>query len=212
MSKKLTIAQTVTANSAILTGMNHGQLFQWSRENGLDSRAGFSGFKKALLAIGIDYDAMRDAHREAKAEALTSACAHEVTLYSDAKARCERFAICDRNGEVVWYGRFFDGEGSEQSAAELESAKKAIWLASKVRESLGHQAVKLTLIVDAQWLCSLSGKAAVLAENARKMSIDLNMEWSAGTSNPADKWTVANGYRKWSESPLSDLAKPITND
>jgi len=210
MSKKLTVKDLVTANFEVLKEMNHGALFQWSRDNGLDSKAGFSSFKKALLSVGMTYDALRAAHREAKAEALASAVTHEVTFYSDAKARCERFAICDRDGKVVWFGRFFDGEGSEQSAAELEAAKKAIWLAGKVRQVLGAEAIRLTLRVDAKWLTTLSGKAACLADAARKNAIELAMEWIPGTQNPADKWTVTTGFQKWSDVDLAPLATKLS--
>ncbi|MCG3206304.1 MAG: hypothetical protein KCHDKBKB_03038 [Elusimicrobia bacterium] len=213
MKSKLTIKDKVTAAINELRGMNHGQLFQWSRENGLDSRAGFSAFKKALLANGIDYDALRSGHQAAKAEALTAACTHEITLYSDAKASCDRFAICDEDGEVVWYGRFFDddrdGYNGEQSSGELSAALKALWFARQAANAAGQQAVKLTLIVDAQWLCSLSGKPAILAQAAKRMNLDLTMEWIRGTSNPADKWTTATGFKKWNDGDLASLITVI---
>lgn len=207
---KTTIKSQVTAAAETLTSMTtHTQLREWAVANGMDSRSGFSAFKKALKEIGLDYDAIRSGIQAAAADELSSRCRHEVTLITDAKARCSRFAICGGDGAVVWYGRFFDGEGSEQSAAELETAKKAIWLAGKVREQLGEAAIRLTLKVDAQWLTTLSGKAAVLASKASQANIDLVMEWIPGASNPADKWTVASGYKKWQETPLATLAQPI---
>lgn len=209
-TKKLTAKQVVAQNLEALRGLNAAGLFQFSRENGFDSRAGFPAFKRALLEQGIDYTALRDGARAEKAEALNSACAFEVTLYSDAKARCDRFAICDRDGDVVWFGRFFDDDADyngEQSTGELSAAKKAIWLTSKVKEAMNQPAIRLSLIVDANWLCTLSGKAEALAILARKFGIDLNMQWIPGTENPADKFTTASGYLSWKDCALENLAR-----
>jgi hypothetical protein len=56
----------------------------------------------------------------------------------------------------TWHGRFFatdhDYNGG-QSYSEIAAAKKAVWLASKVKETLGLSAIKLALKDDAEWLC-----------------------------------------------------------
>lgn len=207
---KKTIAQIVIENKekALACGTTK-DLYQLAIDLGFNSRAAFPRFKKALLEVcGIDYNEVRQTALEQRVMALDETVTHEVTLFSDAKARCERFAICGKNREVVWYGRFFDGEGSEQSAAELEAALKAIWLASKVRNEVCQpgKTVRLNLFVDAQWLVTLSGKAAALSDAARKFNIELSIQWIAGTSNPADRWTTAAGFKKWSETDLRSLA------
>jgi hypothetical protein len=210
---KPTAKQQVAANLESLRTMNHGQLWQWSRTHGMDSRSGFTAFKKALLAHDIDYDTLRDGYRKTKAETLTAACTHEITLYSDAKASHSRFAICNGAGGVVWYGRFFDndrdGFNGEQSAGELSAALKALWFARQCANAANQQAVKLTLIVDASWLCTLSGKAAILASTARGMNLDLHMQWIRGTENPADKWTTSTGFKKWNDNNLAALVAPL---
>lgn len=67
-------------------------------------------------------------------------------------------------------------------------------------------AIKLKLNVDANWLCTLSGKAKVLAWDARRFNIELEMNWIEGTSNPADKWTVENSFKRWRDNDLAALA------
>ncbi len=212
-AKKLSpTAALIAANVETLQNMSAGDLFKFSREHGLDSRAGFSAFKKALLGVGIDYEAIRDGAREAKADALAASVTHTLTLHSDAKARCQRFAICDAAGAPLWHGRFFDddrsfsyGDRNEQSACECATARKAVWFASKVAEAVGG-VVALTLKVDAQWLCSLSGKAKIIAEDARRLNVALELEWIPGSTNPADKFTTCGGFKKWNDSNLAELA------
>lgn len=214
-AKKKTARQVVTQNLEALRGLNAAGLFQFSRENGFDSRAGFPAFKRALLEQGIDYAAIRDGARAAKAEALADACAYELTLHTDAKASHNRFAVCDRDGAVVWYGRFFEDDtdyNGELSTGELSAAKKAIWLASKIKEALSQNAIRLTLRVDANWLCTLSGKAEALAIAARRHNIELCMEWIPGTENPADKFTTASGYKSWKDCDLAALATKIEKE
>lgn len=82
-------------------------------------------------------------------------------------------------------------------------------VASKVAEALGAKAIHLNLKVDAQWLCTLSGKAKIIAEDARRLNVELDIEWIPGTTNPADQWTTANGFKKWSDNNLAALATPI---
>lgn len=177
---------------------------------------------KAVAAIielgGVDYYAARGEQRAATADALRASVTHESTLFVDAKARCQRFAICDAAGKVVWYGIFFEddqsfsyGDRNEQSACECAAARKAIWLASKIKESVGAPALRLTLKVDAQWLCTGGGKATVLQSDARRFNIELNLEWISGSENPADSWTTASGFKKWNDRPLAELATQIEN-
>ena len=209
--------EIVAENVESLRKMTVAELVQFGKSNGFDSRAGFAAYKRALSASGINFDALNAARREAKAEALETACKHSLTFYSDAKASAGRFAICAKSGEVVWYGRFFDGEGSEQSQAEMEAAKKAVWLASKVAESLGEAAIALTLKVDAEWLCwangtdpKVGGKAKALRETAQYLNVALTVEHIAGESNPADRWTTERGFKKWSDNNLAALIS-LTN-
>lgn len=153
-------------------------------------------WNKAVAAVieigGSDYYALRGECRAATMEALRSSVTHEVTLIMDAKARCGKFAICDEDGDVIWYGRFFDddrsfsyGDSTEQSACECATARKAIWLGT------------------------LAGKASILASDARRFNVEINMEWIPGATNPADRWTTESGFRKYSDTDLASLAHPI---
>ena len=144
--------------------------------------------------------------------------AKEVVLYSDAKAKYDRFGITDADGKPVWYGRFFDNDrdyNGEQSSGEMAAAKKAVWLASKIAEKIG-EAVRLRLRVDAQWLCYANGytgaykesggKALQLAEAAQRLGVDLIVEWVPGKENPADDYTICKGFQKWQDADLESLA------
>lgn len=185
---------------------------------------------RAVIAItevgGPDYYVLRDGASKLAREELSATVTHELTLIVDAKARCQRFAICAEDGNVLWYGIFFEddksfsyGDRDEQSACECAAARKAIWFASQAAEAHAltvasgagskRTAIRLTLKVDAQWLTSLAGKASILASDARRFGVDLRMEWIPGTENPADRWTTANGFKKWSDNALSDLIRPV---
>lgn len=147
-----------------------------------------------------------------------SGVTHRVTLYSDAKAKKDRFGITASDGSPVWYGRFFDsdkGYNGEQSSGEMEAAKKAVWLASKVRDAVGG-VVELELFVDADWLTYANesygkqgGKAKVLRNYAKKLGIPLNVQWVSGLKNPADAYTICDGFMKYTETDLSLLAVPV---
>jgi hypothetical protein len=217
--KKKTAKQVVAENLASLQSMSCAELTAFGKSAGFDSASGFGSFKRALAAAGVDYDALRLAAREAKAEAREAACSHEVTLYSDAKARTGRFAIFDSAGEPVWFGRFFDDDSDfsgEQSTGEMSAAKKAVWLARQVANAIGCQAIRLRLLVDAEWLTwangtdpDRGGKAKALRVAAERANVVLRIEHVAGTANPADKYTVAGGYKRWQDNDLAALAQPI---
>lgn len=213
--KTLTTKQTIESNrQEYLDAKTSAELKALFEKHGLATKQRWNKAVAAVIEIGgMDYYAARGEMRAATVEKLQAQVTHSVTLFVDAKARCQRFAICDKNGAVVWYGRFFDddrsfsyGDRNEQSACECAAARKAIWFASKVKESLDAAAIHLTLKVDAQWLTSGGGKASILQSDARRFNIDLDVQWIPGTENPADEWTTASGYSKWDENDLKSLA------
>ena len=108
-----------------------------------------------------------------------------------------------------------DYDGSQWSG-ELTAAKKAVWLASKVKEAIDTDTIKLTLKVDAEWLCHANnvksgdrggGRARELGLAARRLGVKLEVEWIPGVQNPADRFTLATGYKGWKENYLKDLTK-----
>lgn len=214
--KKLTTKEKVNENIEVLKGMSHGELFKWARSNQINSAQGFSTFKKALLEHDIDYDRMRLEKRINKHEIMKEAATATVILYSDAKAKNGRFGICNKNGDPVWYGMFFntDDFNGEQSCGEMIAAKKAVWLASKVKESLKMTAINLHLKVDAEWLVGANqthvhdksgGKARDLGTYAEKLGVVLHVEHIPGEQNPADKYTTCTGVKHRYENDLSSL-------
>jgi hypothetical protein len=159
---------------------------------GNGQRDAFTRFKEALAANGINYDrliAVASADKTARLEANATA---SLTLYSDAKAKSDRFAICDKRGNPVWHGRFFATDhnyNGEQSSGEIAAAKKAVWLASKVKETLGLPAIKLALKVNAEWLCYANavrqgnpggGRARALGDLAIRSGVVLTVEHIVG--------------------------------
>lgn len=216
MSAKLTVKQIVEQNrEAALAAKTSLEIKAFIESIGCGTKQRWNKAVAAIIEIGgVDYYAARGEQRAATMETLRASVTHQVTLFVDAKARCQRFAICDVKGNVVWHGRFFDedqsfsyGHRNEQSACECAAARKAIWLASKIKEAVSSPAIQLILNVDAQWLTTGAGKASVLQSDARRFNIELELNWIQGTSNPADKWTTASDYKKWSDNDLSQLAE-----
>ena len=214
--KNLTIKDKVIAAKDVLLEMKtNAALRAWAISNGMDNRAAFPKFKLALNEIGLDYDEIKTGISKASTDKLISEITHEVTLYSDAKASHNRFGITDEDGNPLWYGKFFDNDtdyNGEQSSGELAAAKKAVWLAGKIKESIGAKAIRLNLMIDAQWLTyqEHSGqKGYALSLLAKKHNIELNVQWIPGKDNPADEYTVSSGFKKWSDNDLSAVANLI---
>ncbi|MHB1762656.1 MAG: hypothetical protein ACYCS4_07955 [Acidimicrobiales bacterium] len=205
----MTIKDYVEADKESLANASRAELVAWANTHGIDNRSAWGRYKVALReVVGVDFDALRNAERGARATALAGSATHRLVLFTDAKASKSRFAVCGPDREVVWYGRFFDDDpdfNGEQSSGEMAVAKKAIWLASKVAERLGA-VVALELRVDAEWLTwanatdGRGGKARALANTAERLGVALCVTHIPGTENPADKWTVADGYQRWQDA------------
>ena len=144
----------------------------------------------------------------------------KLVLYSDAKAKNNRFGITDADGNPLWYGLFFDSDrdyNGEQSTGEMAAAKKAVWLAGKIKEILNLKNIELELRVDAEWLTwaneanrsdhdgKTGGKALKLAYAAKKAGIELTVEHVRGVDNPADKYTICYGHKSWRDNDFEKL-------
>jgi hypothetical protein len=204
---RMTIAEQVAADADLLRNAPYTTLLDWATEHNIDNRSAWGRYKRALAAIDVNFDRMRDARRAAAREELVQRATRRLTLYSDARASTARYAICDESGEPVWYGRFFDSDrdyDGEQSSGELAAAKKAVWLAAQVAERTGEH-IALTLRVDAEWLTwanatdGSGGKAKALAAAAQRLGVALQVEHVPGVQNPADAPTVGRGYMRWQD-------------
>lgn len=211
----MTIKQQIKLQEAelksIAAGGVHLHLLEWAKNNGFFTKARWNRFVEALLDIGIDYNSMKNTLHEKAAENLSVKVADsavEITLYTDFKSKFDKFAICDRAKKMFAFGVSF--ENLEQSAGELWTALKALAIADSARKNLGLEAIRLNLFVDAQWLTTLSGKAAVVASTARKFNIELNIQWIHGSTNPADQWTTARGFQKIEWTTIQTLTAPFT--
>ena len=180
---------------------------------GFNSAAGFTAFKKGLKTVlKFDYNAVRNDRVASYVSKLGERSCGLITLYSDASVAHNRFSICNQDGDEVWYGNFFNAP-EHQAEAELEAAKKAIWLAGKVKPT-DEASISLKLFVDAEWLCwanlafdteSIShgdkrgGKALKLAQAAKAAKVFLEVDHISGDENPADRATRSRGWMKWQD-------------
>ncbi len=138
---------------------------------------------------------------------------HEVTLYSDAKAKSDRFAITDQNGNGLWYGNFFDDDkdyNGDQQSAEISCAKKAIFLASKIKEARNLQSMRLNLFVSFEEIDQKT--LNMFAGLSKKHNLELKIQPVPSSLNPAGKLISARGFKKYSSNDLSNIAKLLSNE
>ena len=212
----MTIQDTVNSNVDKLQSMTLSDLYSWAKKNNYDNKLAFSRFKKALNENGINYDAMKREKDLRKENELNSKCNYKTILITDGSAKHDRYAICNENGSPLWHGKFFENDydyNGEQSTSEFATAKKAIWLASKIKESINEHVIELELRTDAEWLCwanatdGKGGKAKKLKAQANKLNVILNVVHIKGASNPADYYSRTKGFKKWQDNDLMALAK-----
>lgn len=115
----------------------------------------------------------------------------EITLYTDASYKNQRYCISDVNGNPLWYGTFYY-KVAHQAEAELRSAKKAVYTAYKYKEKYGIKDLKLILMTDARWITnqdSPKNKSYILTLLAKKYGISLDVRYVRSKENYADKYT-----------------------
>jgi len=214
----MTIKEIVEKNYEILKEMNQVEMTLWAKSHGIDSRAGFWRFKKHLKTNGIDYDKMRKARFLEKPKTESGPITHAVTLFCDACVRINRFAICDKLKNPVWYGYFAwrdEQHNFEQARAELGVAKKAIWLASQCFDLIEGETKKIqvNLMVDPMWLrwsrispeLDPQGKMSELEFFARKYDVDLKFDHVQQVDNPASSYILASKYQSWRDYDIKNL-------
>ena len=124
-----------------------------------------------------------------------------LTLVSDAKARTKRFAICDGESNPVWCASFFESNNiAKQSYCEMDAAKKAVWLASKIKEEIGADVIQLTL------KCNAAGdRARALGGHANWLNVVLEVVHIPGLENPARPLVDAREFKNWHDNDFNAL-------
>lgn len=211
----MTIKEKVKQGENVLKKMtSHEDLKDWAYNNGMNNKSAFPIFKKTLVDLEInDYEKLKGNHFNSL---IPCSPDYEVTMYSDAKLGKNRFGITDVDGNPLWFGKFFHNDyiyKNTQTTGELSAASKAVWLASKIKEELAVESIQINLYVDAEWLTYQQphNKGFLLTKNAKKFGVILNINWVSGVNNPADKYTICDGFKKWSDNNLEALANRIGN-
>lgn len=137
---------------------------------------------------------------------------HKLILYSDARAKKNRFSVADVAGNPLWHGSFTDGDNKngarEQNISELCAAGKAVFLANKIKEAAKLDTLHLKLNMNAKWLIYISKptqKGHYLTYLAQRYGITIEVHWIPGVKNPADKWTIAKTFKNWQDNDLKSL-------
>lgn len=129
---------------------------------------------------------------------------NKIELIIDGQFNIQRFAILDKNQNPIWFGKEFNNSFDSQWEFELDVAKKAIWVAQKIKELLNLDQLVLVLNTDCQALryqSKWSQKGFVLTFNATKNNIGLIVKYiQGGNKNPADKYVRTQGFQKFNSS------------
>ena len=204
------IAALVEENAEELGAMTtHSELYAWAKEQELATKSKFPKFKTEIRKqLDLDYDELRaeakkryEEELEAKAEALNaeSKDGPRVVLNAAGDAEVNSFAVC-KGEKVLWYGTFhpddkhYDGE---QTTADVEAMKKAVWLATKIKEAAKVETLMLELHVCNHEVPKPTG-ACVKA--------GLGLEFHLNDQGvPAVDWCRENGFLGWREVALPPL-------
>lgn len=122
-----------------------------------------------------------------------------ITLYCKVEPSLNCFVICNQDGKVVW-SESFSASPIEPSACDIEAAKKAVYLAKKIREKHNLSSIYLTLIVGSNWLSLSDNKdyydelAWKLLHLAEKYNVVLSVEHIPRKESPVDEYTVDRVY------------------
>lgn len=183
------------------------ELRKWASENTLMTRSQWPKVKRELYKqFDVDYDALRECEQRERTEALAAAAA-TAPVVSLSAAGDERgsFAVVGEadTSDVAWYGSFHKDDRvfrpGDQHSADEASSGKAVFLASKVREHLGADAIRLHLRVSSERIDGVK-----LAELAAKKQVILDLE-VIPTGNPAEQWCLEPGFGEWRAIRLADL-------
>ncbi|MFZ2174285.1 MAG: hypothetical protein WAW17_09655 [Rhodococcus sp. (in: high G+C Gram-positive bacteria)] len=207
-------AAAVRDAAAELRGSDTAALRTWASSKKLMSRSMWPKVKRELYKqLDIDYDTQRETENAARQQAIAAAAASAplVELYAAGDERGS-FAVLPgpavnegtdaQVNEAAWYGTFHEKDTiyreGNQDSADNSAAGKAVFLAGKVRESKGLEAVRLVLHISNP---NLDGDR--LAGTAAKACVALELDITE--TNPACEYCERPGYQAWQAIRLSDL-------
>lgn len=201
-----TARDSVRDNADTLKAMtSHSELFRWAKEHGIDTGSLFRKWKTELRKqLHIDYDNLRQKAFDARLAEMDAAAetAPQVMLYAAGDSEINSFAVCSEHGEDPWYGEFHDNDRvDDQDSADLESARKAIYLAGQARDYTGLELIGLRLLVSNHRITTRALQRDIL-----KHSVFVTVEVvDNGEDNPALEVCRMPGFRTWREVSLTDL-------
>ncbi|WP_331761204.1 hypothetical protein OG225_42810 (plasmid) [Nocardia sp. NBC_01377] len=207
MSEWDIVTEAVTEHAVALRTMStHGEIYKWAKDNDLTSRTLFPKLKAQLRKqLGIDYEQLRESATEQRAEELAVAAAEapQIVLWVAADAEAGSFAVCDSEGEALWYGTFHPDDRyyrkGDQVSASLSAAEKAVYIAGQARREAELDTVRLRLLISDHRVdtTTLTGSGVTA-----RVLIHLKVSES---QNPALDWCRAPGFKSWRESRLDTL-------
>lgn len=201
-----TARDSVRDNADTLTAMtSHSELFAWAKEHGIDNGSLFRKWKTELRKqLHIDYDDLRQKAFDTRLAEMDAAAdaAPQVTLYAAGDSEVNSFAVCSEHGEDPWYGEFHDNDRvDDQDSADLEAARKAIYLTGQARDYHELDLIGLRLVVSNHRVTTRALQRDIL-----KHSVFVTVEVvDNGEDNPALEVCRMPGFRTWREVSLTDL-------
>ncbi|GAB86870.1 hypothetical protein QBL07_024090 (plasmid) [Gordonia rubripertincta] len=201
-----TARDSVRDNADTLKTMtSHSELFSWAKEHGIDTGSLFRKWKTELRKqLHIDYDDLRQKAFDARLAEMDAAAqaAPQVMLYAAGDVEVNSFAVCSEHGEDPWYGEFNDNDRvDDQDSADLEAARKAIYLAGQARDYKKLDLIGLRLVVSNHRVTTRA-----LQRDTLKHSVFVTVEVvDNGEDNPALEVCRMPGFRTWREVSLTDL-------
>lgn len=210
-----TARDSVRDNADTLRAMtSHSELFTWAKDHGIDTGSLFRKWKTELRKqLHLDYDTLRQQAFDARLTEMDAAAntAPQVTLFAAGDIEVNSFAVCSEHGDDPWYGEFRDTDRVEdQDSADLEAARKAIYLAGQARDDKELDLIGLRLVVSNHRVTTRA-----LQRDMLKHSVFVTVEVvDNGEDNPALEVCRMPGFRTWREVSLTDLlnaaAEPTT--
>lgn len=180
---------------------------QYPRNDVVSTKFDWSSFKKGLNNLGIEYTSKEVQHEQdslTKKESLIENSEYQIQLTTDGQFDIKRFAIVDKNNKPLWYGRCFDVDFDNQFQAELDAAKKAVWVAEQIKNQQGLDSLVLVLNTDNEALTyqtKKEQKGFILTKMCSDKNIGLVVNHiTGGKKNPADSFVRGNGYAKFDKT------------